>query len=49
MRRREKEGEYRYMGYEYHNGVTASLFYGASGIGYEMMRYACPDKILFIL
>ncbi|MBO6301359.1 MAG: hypothetical protein J6N15_02860 [Ruminiclostridium sp.] len=37
-----KENGYRYMGYDYNNSVTASLFYGSSGTGCEMLRYACP-------
>lgn len=50
MRERSlKAGKYRYMGYDFHNGVTASLFYGASGIGYEMLRYACPEKIISVI
>ncbi len=50
MRRRSAEdGSYRYMAYDCHNGVTPSLFYGASGIGYEMLRYACPEKILPVI
>ena len=42
-------GEYRYMGYEYHNGMTPSLFYGLSGVGYEMLRYAYPAQIASVL
>ena len=50
MRKRsEKTGEYRYMSYDFHNGATASLFYGAGGIGYEMLRYACPETILPVI
>ena len=44
-----EEGDYRYLGYNYHNGVTPSLFYGAAGIGYEMLRYACPEKIISVI
>lgn len=47
--RRRREGEYRYMGYEYHNGMTPSLFYGLSGVGYEMLRYAYPAQIASVL
>ena len=47
--RREKEGTYRYMGYEYNNGLTPSLFYGIAGVGYEMLRYAFPDQIISVL
>lgn len=49
QKRCEESGNYRYMGNQFHNSVTASLFYGASGIGYEMLRYAEPDKILSVL
>ena len=49
VERRRKEGEYRYLAYQYHNGLTPSLFYGISGIGYELLRYACPDRILPLL
>lgn len=47
--RKDRSGEYRYMGYHYHNSVTASLFYGAGGIGYELLRYAAPGKIISVL
>lgn len=43
--RKDRTGSYRYMGHTLHNAVTASLFYGASGIGYEMLRYACPEQV----
>ncbi|MBQ6780415.1 MAG: DUF4135 domain-containing protein [Treponema sp.] len=43
------EGDYRYQNYDHNNGQTPSLFYGMSGIGYEMLRYAFPEKILSIL
>ena len=44
-----KEGNYRYMAYELNNSITPSMFYGVSGVGYEMLRYAYPDKILSVL
>ena len=47
--RREKEGTYRYLSYDYNNSLTPSLFYGCSGVGYEMLRYAYPDKIISVL
>ena len=47
--RRDAEGDYRYMGYEYHNAATAPLFHGIAGIGYEMLRYAAPDRLPSIL
>ena len=43
-KRKDCTGSYRYMDHTRHNAVTASLFYGASGIGYEMLRYACPEQ-----
>lgn len=47
--RAKKDGEYRYMGYQLNNSVTPSLFYGVSGIGYELLRYAFPDQIVSLL
>ena len=47
--RRKKEGTYRYLSYDYHNGLVPSFFYGISGVGYEMLRYAFPDKIMSVL
>ncbi|MBR4575801.1 MAG: DUF4135 domain-containing protein [Clostridia bacterium] len=47
--RRKKEGEYRFMAYQFNNSMTPSLFYGISGAGYEMLRYACPDQIISVL
>ena len=47
--RKQKDGSYRYQSYSQNNGVTASLFYGLCGIGYEMLRYAFPDKIISVL
>ena len=47
--RKDRAGEYRYMGWNFRNSVTASLFYGAGGIGYEMLRYAAPGKIISVL
>jgi lantibiotic modifying enzyme len=50
MQRRSAEaGGYRYLGYAFHNGVTPSLFYGAGGVGYEMLRFACPEKIISVI
>ena len=50
MQRRSAEtGGYRYLGYAIHNGVTPSMFFGAGGIGYEMLRYACPEKIISVI
>ncbi|MBQ7732461.1 MAG: type 2 lantipeptide synthetase LanM [Synergistaceae bacterium] len=43
--RRQREGSYRYNSYT----QTGSLFYGLSGTGYEMLRYAFPDKIISVL
>jgi lantibiotic modifying enzyme len=47
--RRKAEGSYRYMGYDRKNSLTPSLFYGVSGVGYEMLRYAFPEKIKPVL
>ena len=47
--RKKNDGAYRYMSGRFNNSVTGSLFYGVSGIGYEMLRYACPEKIVSVL
>ena len=47
--RKEKEGEYRYMKYNYVNSLVPSIMYGMSGVGYEMLRYAFPEKIIGLL
>ena len=47
--RKNQAGSYRYMSGSFQNSVTGSLFYGVSGIGYEMLRFACPEKILSVL
>ena len=50
MQRRSAGAEcYRYLGYDCHNGATPSLFYGAGGVGYEMLRFACPETILSVI
>ena len=43
--RKDRTAGYRYMDHTLHNAVSASLFYGVSGIGYEMLRYACPEQV----
>ena len=48
-RRKTAEDNYRFMTYAYHNEPIASLFFGMSGVGYEMLRYAFPDKIISVL
>ena len=47
--RRQKEGEYRdaYSGAT--GQVSASLFNGICGIGYEMLRYARPHDVQSVL
>ena len=47
--RKKKAGTYRYMSGKFNNSVTGSLFYGVSGIGYEMLRYSYPQKIISVL
>ncbi|SFQ29344.1 type 2 lantibiotic biosynthesis protein LanM [Butyrivibrio proteoclasticus] len=49
QKRRDDEGSYRYNSYMFNNGATPSLFYGISGIGYEMLRFAFPEKIISVL
>ncbi len=44
-----QEGGYRYLGQDLNNGLIPSLLYGISGVGYEMLRYAFPDRIQSIL
>ena len=47
--RRRREGGYRYSFYTMNNSVTASLFNGMCGIGYEMLRCAFPDIVISVL
>ena len=48
--RKEKSGDYMTMSAGYHSmKPMISLFYGISGVGYEMLRYAFPDRILPLL
>ena len=47
--RKKKDGTYRYMSGRFNNSVTGSLFHGVSGIGYEMLRYACPQNVVSVL
>lgn len=46
---RQRFGSYRDPSGRANRSITASLFNGMSGIGYEMLRYAYPDKIPSIL
>jgi len=43
--RKEKTGNYITMPPEYRNKARFSLFFGITGVGYEMLRYAFPDRI----
>lgn len=48
--RKEKSGDYMTMSAGYRSRKPMiSLFYGISGVGYEMLRYAFPDRILPLL
>jgi lantibiotic modifying enzyme len=47
--RRLREGEYRDAHSATSGQVSASLFDGISGIGYEMLRYARPHDVPSIL
>ena len=47
--RKKQTGSYRYMSGGYQNSVTGSLFYGVSGVGYEMLRFASPENILPVI
>ena len=47
--RKNDAGAYRFMSGQFNNSITGSLFYGVSGIGYEMLRYAYPQKIISVL
>jgi hypothetical protein len=45
--RKEKTGTYMTDPYGYRSQKSVlSLFYGIAGCGYEMLRYAFPDKVL---
>ena len=48
-RRRLREGGYRDAHSDASGQVSASLFNGICGIGYEMLRYARPRDVLSVL
>ena len=48
-KRSEQTGEYRMLSYKHNNSQTPSLFYGICGVGYEMLRYVSPEKILPVI
>ena len=47
--RKIETGHYRLTPAGYRNIESLSLFYGITGIGYEMLRYAFPEIILPVL
>ena len=47
--RKGKTGTYITTHPGYHNSTDLSLFYGITGIGYEMLRYAFPEKVLSLI
>ena len=47
--RAEKNGDFNYVNRSLVNIFSPSLFYGASGVGYEMLRLIDPDKIQRVL
>lgn len=47
--RKEKTGTYITTNPGYRNRFDLSLFYGITGIGYEMLRYAFPDRVFRII
>ena len=47
--RKQQAGEYCYLSPSFANAVSAPLFHGVSGIGYEMLRYARPDQVPSVL
>lgn len=49
VRRKEQEGEYTYLPPEFRQAFAPDLLYGAAGIGYEMLRFAAPERIVPVL
>ena len=49
VRRKEQEGEYMYLPPEFRQAFAPDLLYGAAGIGYEMLRFAAPERIVPVL
>ena len=47
--RKEKTGTYTITHPGYRNRSDLSLFYGLTGIGYEMLRYAFPERVFSII
>ena len=47
--RKNKDGYYHIMNAGYRQIQNLSLFYGLTGIGYEMLRYCDPEKIFSVL
>ncbi len=47
--RSRQQGAYCYVSTPLHNTPTASLLFGISGIGHELLRYAFPDKVFSVL
>ncbi len=47
--RRVKLGVYRIMPDKYNEIVSPTMFFGIAGVGYEMLRYAFPDRIRSLL
>ncbi len=45
VRRKNMTGGFSFMTPEYRPHITANLFYGLSGVGYEFLRFARPDVI----
>ncbi len=49
LRRKEEKGDYTYFPPYFRRAFAPELLYGAAGIGYEMLRYVAPERIVPIL
>lgn len=48
-KRKAERGNYTFLPSGYVQTFDPSLFYGAAGVGYEMLRLAEPEKIESLL
>lgn len=49
LRRKKEKGDYTYFPPDLRQVFSPELMYGAAGIGYEMLRYAAPERIIPVL
>ena len=47
--RKDGSGGYRYMPENFRKVLCPDLFFGAAGIGFELLRYARPDLLTPVL